>query len=60
MIFHWTILDLLIKKQMCSCGTLSSLPTPVPITAALTFAEITVSVVLAVRDAIPNTPSTET
>lgn len=62
MIFHWRILDLLIMKQMCSHGTVPSLSTPSPHhrSSLLTFAEITVSVVLTVRDAIPSTLSTET
>lgn len=57
MIFHWRILDLLIMKQMCFHGTVPSLSTPSPCRRSLllTFAEISVSVILTVRDAILST-----
>lgn len=61
MIFHWRILDLLIMKQMCSRGTVPSFSTPNPChrSLLLTFAEINVSMILAVRDPTPSTLNTE-
>lgn len=57
MIFHWRILDLLIMKQMCFHGTVPSLSAPSPChhSLLLTFAEIRVSVILTVRDAVLST-----